>query len=647
MAAPRAPPTEVAQVDRRDWYSLQVVSEEDLDGQEDAIEKAIADAHAAGVLGAYPISGLAASADGTTLVLSVTAGYGLATDATGRPRFVRLTAGATKTLSTAIPTTNPRWATLALKFIRDEHGEVVDGENVTLDTFVDESAELVILTGAENASPTKPSIPDDHVPLVDVRLTVGLTAIHPYHCDYVRTRPTWAKTTGGSAQQLSDIAGLQLNNVRGYVLEPQSSNAMKIRVTAGRFNVAGSSVDVTGGDVTLVAPSTPTLHYIALVYADADGALHADYGDETFYTAAPPSFEGRFPICTIPVTYGDVRLDPEDLVDVRPHHIAPRDVPNRYRFDAAGGEDAITIPSWTFVPGSNGLMVFKNGLLLDHTYDYDEQADGTGITNLSVALIGSDIVDLVAPRIAGTNPVTSHASTHGADGGDPIDHLGGLVYALDMGSGSTDELVAIRRFTCVISGQLRTLASPVEPSVSGVGAGAWGYCYGYMSGSTVSVEVSTTAPDTSRRFKTGDTSRTYLGAFRRTSTGKIRAFRRMGRSTRYFVDLSLTSLTGAANNLLMFSQTGDASAHDVSLAEGIPPHVTACEVAIDLSGNAGQTATVLGGGLSSTRAKSVFTQAASQIYQRMLVDTDALNQINVTASNGTLVMRGYLIGYDD
>src|SRR5205085_2399430 len=82
-------------------------------------------------------------------------------------------------------------------------------------------------------------------------------------------------------------------------------------VQPGAFNLSGRRVFFTGGVVSIVAPPTPTLHRISLVYLDSNGNLLVANGTETFYSAAAPSFEGRFPVATIQVTNGDVTLAPD------------------------------------------------------------------------------------------------------------------------------------------------------------------------------------------------------------------------------------------------------------------------------------------------------------------------------------------------
>jgi hypothetical protein len=380
-------------VNRQDFYKFQVVGQADLDTLEDDVEVADAKDNALTSLGSYPATGLAVTVDGVTLVLSVAAGGGLATDASGNPRRVNLGAPANINLASAVPAVDPRWVLVALHFKRFEHQDVTDGDNVTLKYYLDESSELVMVQGAEGGA--KPAIPADHVPLVDVRLIAAQAALARKDLDFIRCRPAWARNQGGAAQQLGDIAGAGFDNCRGFVVEPQASNAMKVGVRPGTFNLSDQLVTVAAGQ-TVTVPASPSggKHRITLVYIDQAGTLQMAHGAEVVYAAqaTAPSFEGRFPVAVYDVLDTTTALDPANLVDVRPHQRMARDVPNRYKFTRGRRRDHGHIGNgWTFIVGAHALSVYKNGLLLAESA-YAENAAGDGINGLA-ALGGGDVVD--------------------------------------------------------------------------------------------------------------------------------------------------------------------------------------------------------------------------------------------------------------
>jgi hypothetical protein len=578
-------------VNRQDFYKFQVVGQADLDTLEDDVEVADAKDNALTSLGSYPATGLAVTVDGVTLVLSVAAGGGLATDASGNPRRVNLGAPANINLASAVPAVDPRWVLVALHFKRFEHQDVTDGDNVTLKYYLDESSELVMVQGAEGGA--KPAIPADHVPLVDVRLIAAQAALARKDLDFIRCRPAWARNQGGAAQQLGDIAGAGFDNCRGFVVEPQASNAMKVGVRPGTFNLSDQLVTVAAGQ-TVTVPASPSggKHRITLVYIDQAGTLQMAHGSEVVYAAqaTAPSFEGRYPVAVYDVLDTTTALDPANLVDVRPHQRMARDVPNRYKFTAAGGETTVTIGNgWTFIVGAHALSVYKNGLLLAESA-YAENAAGDGINGVA-ALGGGDVVELVAPRVAGSNPTLSHAAAHAAGGADPIDYssVDGLVHALEMYSDVDEVKYTVTHFCGIIDGKLRSLAAPITRDPSGLAADAFLYCYAYWTGNAVAIIESLTPPNTDRRtistasLGTGvGLTAAYLGTIRTTVAGnnKVRAFRRVGRRTTYLGDLTLTSTMaadGTVNNVLAFSQTGDMVLHTVGLSQAVPPHVKFAE----------------------------------------------------------------------
>ena len=120
-------------------------------------------------------------------------------------------------------------------------------------------------------------------------------------------------------------------------------------------------------------------------------------------------------------------------------------------------------------------------------------------------------------------------------------------------------------------------ATVTEAAIEGGGslaADAWYYLYAYRSGGgSLAYELSTTAPGPSRRFKTGDTTRRYLGCVRTTAAGAPLAFEasrgqyRFRRSAIGSPDVTLRRLTRTS--------VGSAT---LDLVPRVPPHARCVDV---------------------------------------------------------------------
>jgi len=118
-----------------------------------------------------------------------------------------------------------------------------------------------------------------------------------------------------------------------------------------------------------------------------------------------------------------------------------------------------------------------------------------------------------------------------------------------------------------------------SPSLS---ANTWYYLYVYLNGSTVDVEVSTTAPAAAytglARSKTSDTSRRYIGAFRTNGSSEIQNFwcEGSGDTLDYMWRLDVPSLKRAMGGGTATSKTAvslsslSATGGSGSTASGVP-----------------------------------------------------------------------------
>lgn len=178
----------------------------------------------------------------------------------------------------------------------------------------------------------------------------------------------------------------------------------------------------------------------------------------------------------------------------------------------------------------------------------------------------------------------------------------------------------------------------------------WHYVYCWDNAGTLDYEITTTAPSGSRRTKSGDATRRYLGCFRTTSAGApipVRASR-----GRYVYDLGggLTALFDA------LSGGADTSFTAVSLASLVPPHarlatVRALATAGAAPGIAGAVE-VQSYGSASTGTHSVYSPSVTGFTNATTYDipTDSSQRVQYRVVGGgaaptaTIAVLGYMEG---
>src|SRR4051794_3393871 len=94
---------------RHNFYIKETVATGTMNDVQGYAEKGDAHGLDAFSLGSLPIKGLTPSGDGATLVMGVSAGTGIAADADGDARLVRLLADGTINLTGALPVGASRW----------------------------------------------------------------------------------------------------------------------------------------------------------------------------------------------------------------------------------------------------------------------------------------------------------------------------------------------------------------------------------------------------------------------------------------------------------------------------------------------------------------------------------------------------------
>lgn len=97
-------------------------------------------------------------------------------------------------------------------------------------------------------------------------------------------------------------------------------------------------------------------------------------------------------------------------------------------------------------------------------------------------------------------------------------------------------------------------------------ADVWRYVYAWDDGGALEYELSATAPEAGLVFKTGDTTRRYIGSFRTGIGGAVAPMHRVARETRQAFRV-LTAGTDAAMTELILDDT-------LAGVDAIPPHAS-------------------------------------------------------------------------
>lgn len=191
-----------AEMNRRDYYYKQKVTDDELDagfdGAELADRNAVADVGTVGVL----VNGAVSQHSPTPNLTVDVSGQAIAYDQTGQRIFIPslqvidcATDSAGSSTSVGTPG-NIRWVSLFAKFKRAESDPREDGNGNPLNFVRDESFEIVRIQGAEGVAPARPSLLSDGILLADVQRTNAQTQI--LNADIDTTRREDAIVVSGS-----------------------------------------------------------------------------------------------------------------------------------------------------------------------------------------------------------------------------------------------------------------------------------------------------------------------------------------------------------------------------------------------------------------------------------------------------------------
>lgn len=163
-----------------------------------------------------------------------------------------------------------------------------------------------------------------------------------------------------------------------------------------------------------------------------------------------------------------------------------------------------------------------------------------------------------------------------------------------------------------------------------LGNNIWYYAYVYLSGNTIFSLVSTQGPDEFLRYRTGNTSRAYLGCFKTDGSAVIRPFYAVHGRYTYTLPIGILSTSAVANAYT-----------DQSLAAGMPPHARVASIRVAAAPDGGTDTlsiqpkgiTASGYSASATYQQTINTYS-SGLYWNVEVPTDSSNVIRYKMATG-------------
>lgn len=190
--------------------------------------------------------------------------------------------------------------------------------------------------------------------------------------------------------------------------------------------------------------------------------------------------------------------------------------------------------------------------------------------------------------------------------------------------------------------------TPAALSLGTLTADAWYYAYLYDNAGTLTLEVSTTVPDASLLYKSGDPTRVYVGPVLMDSTTNAVPAVKVG--NRYLWRPSGQS--GANFNLGGPSGAGGTSITTVSLVDGVgavnmvPPHAQVIEVRIDVNNTSGTPQTLNIFTESDTNVKQVLQAPPGHTtLGPIAIDIGTTQVLKMQNSNSSMTTNVYAHGF--
>lgn len=202
--------------------------------------------------------------------------------------------------------------------------------------------------------------------------------------------------------------------------------------------------------------------------------------------------------------------------------------------------------------------------------------------------------------------------------------------------------IAVSALDALAAGNLLGAAgTPTAVTGTGLTNNKWYFLYGYVDTGVIKLELTTTVPDTARVFKSGDTSRVYLGSARSDGAGALFPFRAVRRASRYRV--SATS----SGNLQMLSSGSATTFTDVDLSTRVPPTARYVSLrAILVTGAVADDGYIRTKG-DTTQQELVFgANIANWVFQREFeIETDSAQFVQYKVGDAGSDLDLYVVGY--
>lgn len=194
--------------------------------------------------------------------------------------------------------------------------------------------------------------------------------------------------------------------------------------------------------------------------------------------------------------------------------------------------------------------------------------------------------------------------------------------------------------TSQATGRLLADAAAETMALSGLSAG-WYYVYAYYDSPATIYEWSTTAPDASLSYKTGDKTKAYVGCFYALTATTALPFRMIGGRYTY-----RASAVAAASLQAYYDATASATYIDLSLATFMPPHSRTARLRVLLA--VITTATWAGRTNGDTTAawETQFLAANTSQEFHVELETDS-SQVIEHKSAADAAETVYMVGFDE
>ena len=190
------------------------------------------------------------------------------------------------------------------------------------------------------------------------------------------------------------------------------------------------------------------------------------------------------------------------------------------------------------------------------------------------------------------------------------DKIAGFVYPGFRMHSYVNEQLVISPFDAVIDGVHRTTTTTttINGVTTGLTKGSWYYIYAYWTGAAVDYEITLTAPNANRKVKTGDPTRTYLGAFRPTPTnGRLKFFTKRDNHTMHHTTTGVVSVEARTSGSITAAEITASGDYDCAIQ--IPPHIDEVDVAAGIY-------------VAVTGYFSIYSAAGNALYNTQIVNLD-------------------------